>query len=91
MADEPLILVFVPALALLVRAEDLKGSPLTETEVLRIRDHANCVAMPPDAASAVEAERGYGELNPEDCWTEWKRLRVQLGRAAPGAAGDGGA
>jgi hypothetical protein len=34
MADDPLILVFIPALApLLVRAEDLKGSPLTEEQI----------------------------------------------------------
>ena len=42
MAEEPLVVVFIPALApLLLRAEQLKGSPLTEDEVGRIRDAAD--------------------------------------------------
>jgi hypothetical protein len=86
MADESLVLVFIPALApLLVRAEDAKGSPLTEAEVLRIRDNAICVAMPVDVAAAVEAKRGYRDLNPKDCWVEWQRLRPELGRVEQAA------
>ncbi|MBX7103792.1 MAG: hypothetical protein K1X57_06910 [Gemmataceae bacterium] len=84
MADSPLLLVFIPALApLLVRAEDLKGLPLNEAEVMSIRDNAVCVALPPDAASAVEAKRGYRDINPDDCWAKWTKLRIELGRGEP--------
>jgi hypothetical protein len=80
--EERLVLVFVPALAaLLVRAEDLKGSPLTEAEVVRIRDAASCVAMPPDVACQTEEARGYPDIDPEDCWAAWLRLRAEMRRA----------
>lgn len=79
--DQDLVLVFMPALApLLIEAEDLKGSPLSHDEVLRIRDRAVCVAVPRDVAQAVEKERGYEDLEPENCWHEWQELRCALGR-----------
>lgn len=77
--DEPLVPVFVPALvALLQFAEDQKGSPLTEDEVLEIRDNGSCIALTvPDAAAMAEA-RGYDDLDPEDCWEQWQQLRAFL-------------
>lgn len=45
--NDPLCLVFIPPLvALLYRAESTLGSPLTEAQVLAIRDNANCVTLP---------------------------------------------
>jgi hypothetical protein len=77
--DEGLVPVFIPALApLLLRAEQLKGSPLTEAEVLRVRDAANRVMMTPREAQNIEAGRGYQDLDPENCWAEWQRLRLEL-------------
>jgi hypothetical protein len=62
---------------LLEQAEELKGGPLTEAEVLRIRDNAVCVTVPGDVAAAVEAERGYRDLDPADCWEQWLALRAE--------------
>jgi hypothetical protein len=74
-----LVAVFIPALApLLLRAERAKGSPLTEPEVIAIRDAANCVMIPRGATQAIRDERGYEDIDPEDCWVEWQRMRVEL-------------
>jgi uncharacterized protein YeaC (DUF1315 family) len=79
MADEQLIPVFIPALApLLVRAEQLKGAPLTEEEVLRVRDNAICVMMTAQQKAATEEQRGYQDIDPENCWAEWQELREEL-------------
>jgi hypothetical protein len=66
---EGLALLFMPSLAgLLAGAEDLKGSPLTEEQVIRVRDAANAVVTPADVAAAVVKERGYAEVDPADAW-----------------------
>lgn len=75
MTDQ-LCLVFVPALvALLLNAENTKGTPLTEAEVLEIRDNAACIALPAAVALSMENERGYRDLVAEDCWEEWQQYR----------------
>jgi len=77
--EEPLCLVFIPALiTLLYRAEQLKGAPLTETEVIRIRDNANCLALPYSLAAKGEEDRGYPDIVAEECWAEWQSAREQL-------------
>lgn len=75
--SEQLCVVFIPALSVVLQsAETDKGSPLTESEVLNIRDHATCVAVPFDVALDMENERGFRDLVAEDCWNEWQRLRL---------------
>ncbi|MEG5265577.1 hypothetical protein TRP66_14845 [Pseudomonas sp. JDS28PS106] len=77
MSNDPLCLVHVPALVVLLKAaEDRKGSPLTEAEVVQIRDKAACIALPFSAACSLEDERGYPDIVPEDCWEEWQRVRL---------------
>lgn len=79
MSKDPLCIVFVPALiAVLKAAEDRKGSPLSEDEVLEIRDGATASAVPFSAALALEKERGYEDIAPEECWEEWQRIRSTL-------------
>lgn len=79
MSTDPLCLIFIPALVtLLKRAEDRKGSPLSEAEVLEIRDNASAMAVPFSAALALEKERGYEDIVPEECWQEWLRVRSSL-------------
>lgn len=81
MSEEPVVIVFVPALApLLVRAEQLKGAPLTEAEVVRIRDEAICVTMTQSQARALAENRGYDDLDPENCWSQWLVLREEIAR-----------
>jgi uncharacterized protein YegJ (DUF2314 family) len=79
--DEELVPVFIPALGpLLVRAEDLKGEPLSYDEVIRIRDKATCIMMQVDDARKLDESRGYRDINPENCWFDWQHLRRELGR-----------
>jgi hypothetical protein len=71
--------VFIPALvALLCRAEQLKGSALTEEEVLRIRDNGHCVAMKVADAVALDKNRGYNDIEPELAWEGWQEVRLQF-------------
>lgn len=76
---EQLCLVFIPALSVVLQnAETNKGSPLTESETLKIRDSATCVAVPFDVALDMERERVFRDLVAEDCWSEWQRTRLSL-------------
>lgn len=78
--SEPLsIPVFIPALvALLHRAEHLKGTPLTEQEVLAIRDQGVCMMMAEERAIELDEKRGYNDLDPERVWEQWQEVRSQL-------------
>lgn len=80
MPDDPqLVVVFVPALvAILHHEETEKGAPLTEAEVLAIRDKAVCMTVPVSVAAAMEASRGYSDIVAEDAWNEWQAVRVEL-------------
>lgn len=80
MGDDNLVPLFTPALgALLLRAEDLKGSPLGEAEVIRIRDEAAVIMMTREDAAAMAESRGE-DIDPENCWYDWQMLRRELGR-----------
>jgi hypothetical protein len=75
LSTDPLFHVFIPALvSLLKAAEDRKGTPLSENEVLGIRDNANTTAVPVSAAFALEEERRFRDIVPEECWKEWQRV-----------------
>jgi len=74
-----LVIFCIPSLvALLLNRENAKGSSLTEQEVLEIRNNATAVALPPEAAARIEAERGYKDIDPDNCWEEWQRVRLDL-------------
>ena len=76
---EELIPVPVPALvAVLLNQENEKGSPLTEQEVLEIRDNAACIMMTISVASEMAESRGYDDLNPEYVWEQWQQARLEL-------------
>jgi hypothetical protein len=77
--DDDVVIAFMPALvALLTRAEQLKGQPLTEAEALRIRDNAICATVTPAQAQSLAEERGYDDIDPEDCWAQWQQVRASL-------------
>lgn len=81
MNDEKLIPVFIPALGvLLVSMEDKKGSPLTPDEVLAIRNKAAVIMMRASDAHKMDESRGYRDIDPENCWHDWQKLRDALGR-----------
>jgi hypothetical protein len=82
MNNGTLVLVFVPSLAaLLLRAEEKKGSRLTREEVEALRDGATVVAVPPAVARAMEEERGYRDAQADRCWDDWLVLRKDTAEA----------
>lgn len=71
--DEPLLIVPVPSLiATLLAAQDKRRTPLTEEDVLRIRDAAPAIAMPMFAFEEVTHARGYRDIDPDNAWEEWQ-------------------
>jgi len=77
--SEEVFLVHVPALvAVLLSKENDKGCPLTESEVLEIRDSSECIAMPLFAKKKVEEGRGNIDIDPENAWADWQAARVEL-------------
>ena len=76
---EQLLIVPVPSLvSTLLRAEQDKGSPLTQSEVLSIRENCPSIAMPVDVAAKVAESRGYDDIDPENVWKEWQSIRLLL-------------
>lgn len=70
----------MPALiAVLLNREREKGSPLTEAEVLAIRDSAESTMVPRDIVPQIVASRGYEDIDPEHAWEEWNAVRPSLG------------
>jgi hypothetical protein len=80
---EQVVTVFLNPLAMLLAArERQKGSPLTEAEVLEVRDGAVCTQMPLSQAeafyTALDAQMPIPRLNPERIWEEWQAVRTGL-------------
>jgi hypothetical protein len=79
--EDPLCLVFIPALVtVLLHSEKTLGRPLTEAEVIAIRDKAVCMAMSASHAAMMEEKRGYPNIVAETVWPEWQSARLQLGQ-----------
>src|SRR5690242_5916345 len=77
--DETLVPVFMPPLAnMLALAEKKKGSPLAETEVEAIRGKSLCIMMRVADAEKMNESRGFVDVNPDNCWADWHRLRAQM-------------
>ncbi|ASN68802.1 hypothetical protein 7AX3_61 [uncultured Caudovirales phage] len=73
-----MIVLFIPSLiSLLVSKAEEKGSPLTEEEVLAIRDNATAVVTDAQGVLAVAERRGYQDIDPEHCWEEWLDFNKQ--------------
>ena len=77
--QENLIIYPIPSLvATLLNREQAKGAPLTEEEVIAIREAAPSVALTREDAAKVDERRGYLDIDPENCWSEWQRARIEL-------------
>jgi hypothetical protein len=77
--SEEIVLYFIPSLvATLLNRERAKGSPLTEEEVLAIRDGAPCVALTPQMAAEMDKKRGYPDLDAEYAWPQWQEARLDF-------------
>lgn len=80
---EPLVSVFLNPLVLLLAArERQKGAPLTEAEVLEVRDTTLCTRMPYSQAeqfyAALDAQSPVPRLDPERLWQEWQAVREHV-------------
>ncbi|WP_231420519.1 hypothetical protein [Sphingomonas sp. Leaf205] len=77
--DERLVIVPIPALvAILLHSAKEKGSPLTESEVLAIRDQATCITMSYSMAADMVEKRGYDDVRPENVWEDWSAIYPSL-------------
>ena len=66
-------IVFIPPLiTLLLSKEQEQGSPLTEEDVIRVRDNATAIVVDSDAARALAESRGYRDIDPENCWDTYR-------------------
>ena len=75
--DEPLLIVPIPPLVTLLSFKEAeKGAPLSELEVLALRDGAICMTLPLSQARAMAAARGYDDLNSQNIWEEWQAYRA---------------
>ena len=77
--SEDLVITCVPSLvAVLLKREREKGSPLTDQEVLAVRDGCTAVALPRSQVAKLAESRGYDDIDPHHCWEQWQEIRTQL-------------
>ena len=68
-----------PLVAVLLNREREKGTPLTESEVIAIRDGAICIMTPRDVVAKIAEARGYYDIDPERAWEHWNEIRPNFG------------
>ena len=77
--SENLVPIPTPTLiSILLNKEKKKGSPLTEEEVLEIRDNAVFIMMPLEHKILLEKSRGYADLDLDLVWENWQKARIEL-------------
>jgi hypothetical protein len=82
-SEEPKVNVFLNPLAVLLAMDERKkGSPLTEEDVLQVRDRAASVVMTASQAqkfyAALDAKIPTVRLNPDNLCAEWQAIRDQV-------------
>ena len=79
-SPDPMIPVPVPPLAvLLLTMQERMGRPLTKIEVIIARDHCHCIMMPRSQMLAMERERGYVDVDPNNVWDAWLQFLSEQG------------
>jgi hypothetical protein len=77
-----------PLHAMLGAAEKQKGSPLTEAEVLHVRDTSVAIDMTQEQAekfyASLDAQMPIGRLDPTRIWEEWQEVRGHVMKQLPG-------
>jgi hypothetical protein len=76
-AVDGVIVPIPPLLVALVAKEREKGAPLTRREVEAVRDRARCLVLPPSVARALQAQRGYADIDRDNCWEDWSARRAR--------------
>jgi hypothetical protein len=77
-AVDGVIVPIPPLLVALIDREKEKGAPLTQREVEALRDQARCLVLPPSVARALQAQRGYADIDRDNCWEDWCARRERL-------------
>jgi hypothetical protein len=82
-AEPKLVKVYLnPLIMLLAGAEKQNGRPLTQEEVLHIRDTAVSVMMTPEQAKkfykSMDAQVPVHRMNPDRVWEEWQEIRNEV-------------
>ena len=80
---EPIVKVYLNPLHMtLGAAERQKGTPLTEIEVLEVRDKTVAIEMPASTAklfyASLDAQVDVHRMDPENLWQEWQEIREHL-------------
>ena len=57
---------------------DFTDEPLTEAEVIAVRNKSVAVMLRQSAAVEIAQKRGYDDIDPERCWSQWQQIRTQL-------------
>lgn len=83
-SHSPQVKVFLnPLYMLLTAAEKKKGEPLTQSEVLAVRDNAAFAMLSPEQAekfhAAMKSQFPIPQLNPDRIFEEWQEIRSQAG------------
>jgi hypothetical protein len=77
--EEDFVPTPIPALiVILLKKEREKWAPLTESEVIEIRDNAVCMMLPISVKMQMVESRGYPDLDPEYVWEQWQTARLEL-------------
>ena len=81
--DQTKVKVYLnPLHAMLHAAEKQKGAPLTEAEVLHVRDTTVAVEMTEEQAerfyASLDAQVEVHRMNPDRIWEEWQEIRDQI-------------
>ena len=71
-----LVVVFMPSLLTrFAQAEKESRVPLTLSQAQQIRSNAVAVLVSGEVALKLEQRRRFRDLDPDDFWTDWQRLR----------------
>ncbi len=78
-----LVPIFVPSLiAILLNGEEVKGDCLTREEAEAIRDSSYSIMLPESMLDVIKENRGYKDINPENCWEEYMEIRSAQERSS---------
>jgi hypothetical protein len=67
----------IPLAKALAMHESTQQRRLTEEEVLEMRDTAPCILLGIEQARKFDEARAYHDINPENVWPEWNRVRCE--------------
>jgi hypothetical protein len=77
--------LFVPALVVVLHAQEQKSGPLTRSQVEETTERGTCVAVQHREARKMERARGYADIDPELAWEQWCVVRANRSAGSLGS------